>query len=64
MFESKRKDFCFPYDDLITKVLECVGFNLEGEEDVQVITIIGEASLGKMRFKIVNGEIFQKPPKG
>lgn len=55
---------CLPYNDLISKMLEHVGFNLREDKEEQEITMIGEVALGIMHLKTVNREIFQNPPKG
>lgn len=58
MMGRKNKGMCLPYNGLIMKILENVGFNLGEEEAEQDITIIRKTALGKMCFKIVNVEIF------
>lgn len=63
MLGSKRKGILLLYGDLVMKLLEHVRYDFEGEECMQGVTKIREAVLGMMWYKIVNGEIIQKPPK-
>lgn len=59
MSGSKRKGICLPYDDLVTKIFEHVGYNFEGELLMQNVT--------KNRINTEQNRrwgVFQKPPKG
>lgn len=44
--------------------MECTCFNLEGEYYEEDLTMIEDATLGMMRYKIIIGKIIQKPSKG
>ncbi|KAL5067871.1 hypothetical protein RYX36_018758, partial [Vicia faba] len=64
MLRIKIKRICMPYGDMVMKILEHVGYNFKEEVSMQNLPKIGEATLGLMRYKIIDGEIFQNHPKG
>lgn len=54
MLARKKKGICLPCVDLVTKMLEFTGYNLEEEYWKEDVTKIGERTLGMMRYEIIN----------
>lgn len=64
MLSRKRKRICLPYGDLVTKIFEHTGLNLEGEDYEEDVTNIGEETQGMIRYDIIYGKVIKKPFKG
>lgn len=60
IWSKRKKNKWFPYGDLVTKILEHFGFNLEEEESQKNLTVIGKFALGKMWIEINNGVLILK----
>lgn len=63
MLDRKNKNMILPYGELITKILEYFGFNLDKEKLEIKHSKIGKCTLSQMRYDIQGKEIITLPLK-
>ena len=57
------KRIFLPYCNMVKKIFEHTGFNLEKKYFEEEMTKIGEAALATMRYETINGKLIEKPTK-
>lgn len=60
MLGSKRKGIFLPYGNLVTNIMEYTRFNFGNEVFGEDVTKIGQTTLAKIRYEIIDGKLIEK----